>query len=209
MMDILLPASVETLQMVVASTILAALGGIPLGVLLARAPRYIHRPLSVVVNVGRSLPFIILLVLLVPVTRTLVGTTIGSVAAIVPLSIGAIPFFARLVESALHEVDPGLIEAGRALGMRGYALVTKVMLPEALPGLVRGLTVTVVAIVGYSAMAGVVGGGGLGDLAIRYGYQRFESDVLFATVILLIVGVQAVQVGGDVLAKRLDRRNKS
>ncbi|WP_040477329.1 methionine ABC transporter permease [Longispora albida] len=204
--DLLLPATQETLYMVALSTLVTVAGGVPLGVLLTRAPKSVYRPLSAAVNVGRSLPFVILLVLVMPLTRAIAGTTIGPEAAVVPLSIGAIPFFARLVEAALHEVDPGLIEAGRSLGLRGWGLVTKVLLPEAVPGLIRALTVTIVAIVGYSAMAGVVGGGGLGDLAIRYGHQRFETDVLLATVALLVVGVQLVQSGGDLLAKRLDRR---
>ncbi|MGY0230987.1 methionine ABC transporter permease [Longispora urticae] len=209
MIDLLGPATVETLEMVAATSALAVLGGIPLGVFLTLAPKAIARPLGAVVNAGRSLPFIILLILVMPLTRAVVGTTIGPEAAIVPLALGAIPFYARLVESSLHEVDPGLLEAGRSLGMRTWHLVTKVLLPEALPSLIRGFTVTVVAVIGYSAMAGVVGGGGLGDLALRYGYQRFETDILLATVALLIVLVQAIQSGGDLLARRLDRRGPS
>ncbi|XNL31438.1 methionine ABC transporter permease [Longispora sp. K20-0274] len=192
--------------MVSVASVVAVLGGIPLGVLLARAPKPVYRPVSLVGNAARSLPFIVLLLLLTPFTRTVTGTGIGPEAAIVPLSIGAIPFFARLVENSLREVDPGLIEAGRSLGMRSWTLVTKVLLPEALPSLVRGITVTIVALIGYSAMAGVVGGGGLGTLAIVWGHERFRTDVLLATAAVLIVLVQGIQSGGDHLAKRLDRR---
>ncbi|GIG57185.1 methionine ABC transporter permease [Longispora fulva] len=206
MIELLWPATLETLYMVSVASVVAVLGGIPLGVLLARAPKPVYTPVSLVGNATRSLPFIILLLLLDPVTRAVTGKGIGAEAAMVPLSIGAIPFFARLVENSIREIDPGLVEAGRSLGMRSWTLVTKVLLPEALPSLVRGVTVTVVAIVGYSAMAGVVGGGGLGDLAIRWGHERFRTDVLLATAAVLIVLVQGIQSGGDLLAKRLDRR---
>jgi D-methionine transport system permease protein len=162
--------------------------------------------LGTVVNVGRSLPFIILLIAITPFTRDVVGTTIGVDAAIVPLAVGAAPFFARLVESAVREVDRGLVEAAQAMGASHLATVRKVLLPESLPALVSGLTTTVVALVGYSAMAGAIGGGGLGDLAIRYGYQRFENGLMIATVVLLIVLVQIVQWLGDFAAKRLAHR---
>jgi D-methionine transport system permease protein len=206
-------ATVDTLYMVGISTLVTILGGLPLGVLLVLADRggllaapKLQRVLGAVVNVGRSLPFIVLLVAVIPFTRFVVGTTIGSTAAIVPLSLGAIPFFARIVETALRDVDRGLVEAALAMGARTRDVVGTVYLREALPSLVSGLTITVVALIGYSAMAGVVGGGGLGDLAIRYGYQRFETDVMVATVVLLIVMVQLVQMAGDTIARRLDHR---
>jgi D-methionine transport system permease protein len=209
----LLDATADTLYMVGIATLVTVIGGLPLGVLLVltdnggllAAPK-VQRVLGAVVNVGRSLPFIVLLVAVIPFTRFVVGTTIGSTAAIVPLSLGAIPFFARIVESALRDVDRGLVEAALAMGARTRDVVGTVYLREALPSLVSGLTITVVALIGYSAMAGVVGGGGLGDLAIRYGYQRFETDVMVATVVLLIVMVQFVQMAGDTIARRLDHR---
>jgi D-methionine transport system permease protein len=215
--DVLAPlvqeATWETLYMVGIAAVITALLGIPLGVLLvatakggiAAAPT-VNRALGAVVNVGRSLPFIILMIALIPLTKQIVGTSIGSSAAIVPLTIGAIPFYARLVETSLREVAGGKVEAALAMGSTRWNVVSKVLVPEALPGLVAGLTVTVVALVGYSAMAGAVGGGGLGDLAIRYGYQRFQTDVMVVTVVVLVLIVQAVQLLGDVLARRLAHR---
>lgn len=203
-------ATWETLYMVGVSTLLTVLIGVPLGVLLtitapgALSPRpAVHRALGLVVNLGRSLPFIILLVLVAPVTRGIVGTTIGSTATIVPLTIGAVPFLARLVETSLREVSPGKVEATLAMGARRRDVVRTVLLPEALPSLVAGVTVTVVALISYSAMAGAVGGGGLGDFAIRYGYQQFRTDITVATVVLLLVVVQALQWAGDRWARRL------
>ncbi|GIF36771.1 methionine ABC transporter permease [Actinoplanes xinjiangensis] len=200
----------ETAWMVGVSALLTAVGGLLLGVLLVLTDKGRLRPVNVVlgaiVNVGRSLPFIILLVAVIPFTRAIVGTTIGTDAAIVPLTIGAIPFFARIVESALREVPPDVVAAATAMGATRRQIVGKVLLREALPGLVAGLTITVIALVGYSAMAGVVGGGGLGDLAIRYGYQRFETEVMIATVIALVVFVQLVQMVGDLLVRRLSHR---
>ncbi len=203
-------ATGETLYMVGVSTLLTVLIGVPLGVLLtitapgALSPRpAVHRVLGLVVNLGRSLPFIILLVLVAPVTRGIVGTTIGSTATIVPLTIGAVPFLARLVETSLREVSPGKVEATLAMGARRRDVVRTVLLPEALPSLVAGVTVTVVALISYSAMAGAVGGGGLGDFAIRFGYQQFRTDITVATVVLLLVVVQALQWAGDRWARRL------
>ncbi|WP_433790461.1 methionine ABC transporter permease [Actinoplanes sp. CA-252034] len=200
----------ETAWMVGVSALLTAVGGLLVGVLLVLTDKGRLRPLNVVlgaiVNVGRSLPFIILLVAVIPFTRAVVGTTIGTDAAIVPLTIGAIPFFARIVESALREVPPDVVAAATAMGATRRQIVGKVLLREALPGLVAGLTITVIALVGYSAMAGVVGGGGLGDLAIRYGYQRFETEVMIATVIALVLFVQLVQMVGDLLVRRLSHR---
>ena len=203
----------DTIYMVVWSTIVSVLVGLPLGVLLVATDRggltpapAVRAVLSAVVNVGRSLPFIVLMVAVLSLTRFLVGTTLGPTAAIVPLSIGAIPFFARLVETSLREVDRGVVEAAHAMGTRRFTIVGKVMLPEALPGLIAGLVMTVVALISYSAMAGAIGGGGLGDLAIREGYQRFNDHYLWATVILLIVIVQVAQSIGDLLVRRLSRR---
>ncbi|WP_035856588.1 methionine ABC transporter permease [Cryptosporangium arvum] len=203
----------ETAYMVGVSTVLTAVGGLLVGVLLVLTDRGglltappVNAVLGLVVNVGRSLPFIILLVAVIPFTRAIVGTTIGTSAAIVPLTIGAIPFFARIVESAIRDVPPDVVAAAVAMGATRRQIVGKVLLREARPGLVAGLTITVVALVGYSAMAGVVGGGGLGDLAIRYGYQRFETEVMVATVVVLVVFVQLIQMLGDLIVRRLSHR---
>ena len=213
MQPLLWQASLETFQMVGWSALFTVLIGLPIGLLLVLTDRgallantAANKALGTVVNVGRSLPFIILLIAITPFTRGIVGTTIGVDAAIVPLAVGAVPFFARLVETAVREVDRGLIEASQAMGASHLTTVRKVLLPESLPALVAGLTTTVIALVGYSAMAGAIGGGGLGDLAIRYGYQRFENGLMIATVVLLIVLVQIVQLLGDFTAKRLAHR---
>ncbi len=202
-------ATKETLLMVGVATAITVPLGTLLGVLLLISDRgqvlesrTLHRVLGAVVNVGRSIPFIILLVLVIPVTRAVVGTTIGTPAAIVPLTIATVPFFARVVETALREVPAGLVEAATSAGATSRQVVAKVLLPEALPGLVSGLTITVIGIVGYSAMAGAVGGGGLGDVAIRYGYQRFETDTTIFTVVVLVALVQLVQLLGDAVARR-------
>lgn len=199
--------------MVGVALVLSALFGVPLGILLViTGPRHIkpmpllHRVLSVLINVGRSLPFIILLVAIIPFTRWLVGTSIGTTGAIVPLTVSAIPFMARVVESALLEIDWGVIEAAQAMGATTGQIITKVMIPEAVPGLVLGLTMVAVSLISYSAMAGAVGGGGLGDLAIRYGYQRFRGDIMFITVLILVVMVQGLQSLGGWLAARLNHR---
>ncbi|NUR83763.1 MAG: ABC transporter permease [Nonomuraea sp.] len=199
--------------MVAWSTLLTALFGLPLGVALVVFDRggllplpALKAVLGVVVNVGRSLPFIILMLALIPFTRFVVGTTLGVAAVVVPLTVGAVPFFARLVETALREVGRDVVQAAQAMGAGRTAIVVKVLLPEALSGLVAGLTVTVIALIGYTAMAGVVGGGGLGDLAVRYGYQRFDTLVMVVTVVLLIVIVQLIQSLGDVVARRLSHK---
>ncbi len=206
----LVEATGETLYMVGVSALLTVLLGVPLGILLtvtapgALAPRpVLNRFLGLVVNLGRSLPFIILLFLVAPVTRGIVGTTIGSTAAIVPLTIGAIPFLARLVETSLREVAAGKVEAAMSMGARRRDVVRTVLLPEARPSLIAGTTVTVVALISYSAMAGAVGGGGLGDFAIRFGYQQFRTDITLLTVVLLLLVVQALQWAGDHWARRL------
>lgn len=209
----LLEALIETLQMVAVSGLTASLLGIPLGVILVITARghILPRPtfnavLGTLINAVRSTPFIILMVAIIPFTRLIVGTSIGTWAAIVPLTIAAIPFIARLVEVALREVDRGLIEASQAMGATPLQIIRKVLIPEALPGIVAGLTITLVSLTGFSAMAGAIGGGGLGDLGIRYGYQRFQGEVMAAVVVILILLVQAIQSGGDHLARRLNKR---
>ncbi|MDP9793964.1 D-methionine transport system permease protein [Catenuloplanes nepalensis] len=203
----------ETAYMVGISTAITALGGLLIGVLLVLTERGgllsappVNLVLGLIVNVGRSLPFIILLVAVIPFTRLVVGTTIGTDAAIVPLTIGAIPFFARIVETAIREVPRDVVNAAIAAGASRWQIVYKVLLREARPGLAAGLTITIIALVGYSAMAGTVGGGGLGDLAIRYGYQRFETEMMIATVVVLVLFVQAVQSLGDLVVRRLSHR---
>ena len=214
MLELLVTALLETTVMVVVSTALSSLFGLPLGVVLLVTGRghvlerpALNRALGAVVNAGRSTPFIILMVAIIPLTRLLVGTSIGTAAAIVPLTIAAVPFVARLAEAALREVDPGLVEAAQAMGASPWQIVRKVLIPEAMPGLVAGLTITVVSLISYSAMAGAVGGGGLGDLGIRYGYQRFQPEVMLVVVAVLIVLVQGVQSLGDRLARRVNKRN--
>jgi D-methionine transport system permease protein len=206
-------ATGETLYMTGVSTLFTLLIGLPLGVLLVVTDRgglapspVLNIGLGALINIGRSLPFIILLVAIVPLTRLIVGTTIGATAAIVPLTVAAIPFFARVCETALREVDHGLVEAAQAMGCADNTIITKVLIPEALPSLVLGLTITIISLLGYSAMAGAIGGGGLGDLAIRYGYQRFETSVMIATVVLLVVLVQLMQLIGNGIARGLSRR---
>jgi D-methionine transport system permease protein len=211
--NLLINALWETIYMVGVSLLIAALFGLPLGILLViTAPNHIrphqalHTALSIIVNIGRSLPFIILLVAIVPFTRLMVGTSIGTLGAIVPLTVSAIPFLARLVETTLLEVDGGVIEAAQAIGATTWQIISKVLIPEAKSGIVLGITNSAVSLVSYSAMAGAVGGGGLGDLAIRYGYQRFQPEVMLATVIILVVLVQSVQSLGDGIARRLNHR---
>ena len=209
----LVQASLTTLYMVGVSTFLTVLLGLPLGVLLVVSDAHgldpkpvLNKVLGMVVNLTRSLPFIILLVVLIPLTRWIVGTSIGPTAAIVPLTLAAVPFFARVTESALREVPSGLVEAAQAMGSSEWQIVSRVYIPEALPGLALGIALTLISLVGYSAMAGAVGGGGLGDLAIRYGYQRFETEVMIVTVVLLVVFVQSVQTAGDRIAKKVSKR---
>ena len=216
MIGLLLDALGETLFMVGVAAGLAGIIGVPLGIILVVTGRGhilahppLNRVLGALVNATRSTPFIILLIAIIPFTRLIVGTSIGTVAAIVPLMVAAAPFVARLAEAALREVDPGLIEAAQAMGASPLQIVFKALLPEAWPGIVAGLTITVVSLIGYSAMAGVVGGGGLGDLGIRYGYQRFQPEVMIAVVLVLIVLVKSVQSLGDSLARRLNKRLKN
>ncbi|MFQ3282733.1 methionine ABC transporter permease [Reinekea sp.] len=210
---LLIESSWETVAMVLASGFFSVLFGLPVAVLLRETARgglfphaLTHKILSTVVNVGRSIPFIILLVAIIPFTRWLVGTSIGTVATIVPLAVAAIPFVARLFEGALMEVPSGLTEAAKAMGANSAQIVWKVQLPEALPGIINAITITLVTLVSYSAMAGVVGGGGLGDVGIRYGYQRFDAGVMLITIALLVAFVQFIQTIGDALVHRVNHR---
>jgi D-methionine transport system permease protein len=203
----------ETIIMVAISGAVGAALGLPLGILLyltqaggVLANPLLNRVLGTTVNAVRSTPFIILLVAIIPFTRLLTGSSIGTMAAVVPLTIAAAPFFARLIETALHEVDHGLVEAAQSMGASTRQIVLKVLLPEAWPGIVAALTITLVSLTGYSAMAGAIGGGGLGDLGIRYGYQRFLPEVMLAVVLVLIVFVQAVQSLGDWAVRRLSHK---
>ncbi|BBF93462.1 methionine ABC transporter permease [Blastochloris tepida] len=213
--DQIVASLIDTLYMVGVAGALGTALGLPLGVFLATsrggeifAAPVANTVLGAVVNATRSTPFIILVVAIIPFTRLVAGTSIGTSAAIVPLTIAATPFIARIVEGAVREVDPGLIEAARAMGATPLQVVRKVLVPEAMPAIVLGLTLSLVSLIGHSAMVGAVGGGGLGDLGIRYGYQRFMPEVMLAVVVILIALVQFVQSFGDTLARRLDRRTR-
>lgn len=203
-------STLQTLEMVLFSTLFSMVIGFPLGVLLYSTnsmgitPRPIlNQVLSRIVNVLRSFPFIILMILLFPLSRLILGTSIGTTATIIPLSIAAAPFVARLVETALLEVDPGMIQAARAMGSTNSQIIYKVLIPESMPSHVSGITLTIINLIGYSAMAGTIGGGGLGDLAIRYGYQRFRPDVMAASVVVIIVMVEVIQFIGTRIANRM------
>lgn len=213
LVELLIDALGQTLIMVFASGLIGFAIGIPVGVALhltkangLLANPAVNKVLGAVVNIGRSIPFIILLVAIIPFTRFVVGSSIGTAAAIVPLTVGAIPFIARLVEGALLEIPSGLVEAAQAMGATPRQIITKVLLPEALPGIINAITITLVTLVSYSAMAGTVGGGGLGDVGIRYGYQRFDGTVMMITVVMLVILVQLIQSIGDHLVKRCDHR---
>lgn len=203
----------ETLYMVAVSMICASILGIPLGILLVVTEKgeilacpAINKPLAFIINMIRSIPFIILMVAIIPFTRFLVHTSIGTTAAIVPLTIAAIPYIARMVETSIREIPSGLIEAAESIGATPMQIIRKVLLPEALPSILESLTVVIVSLVGASAMAGTIGGGGLGDLAIRYGYQRFQADVMIATIIVLVIVVQLIQFIGNYLSRKADKR---
>ncbi|ANW21057.1 methionine ABC transporter permease [Streptomyces clavuligerus] len=205
----------DTLYMVGWSTAIAVVAGLPLGILLVLTDRggllgnvVVNKVLGEIVNVTRSMPFIILMVALFPFTKAIAGTTIGREGAIVPLAIGAIPFFARLVETSVREVDHGLVEAVQSMGGSTWTVVRKVLVPESLPSLIAGATTTVIALIGYSAMAGAVGAGGLGDIAIRYGYMRFETELMWITVAILAVVISLIQLAGDLTARRLYGRGR-
>lgn len=210
---IILDATRDTLTMVALAGGLGVVFGLPLGVFLATsksgellAAPAAHAVLGVLVNITRSTPFIILVVAIVPFTRLITGTSIGTQAAIVPLTIAATPFIARIVEAAIREVDQGLVEAARAFGATPLTIIRKVLIPEAAPAIILGLTLALVSLIGFSAMVGAVGGGGLGDLGIRYGYQRFMPDVMAIVVAILVVLVQATQMVGDLIARRVNKR---
>jgi hypothetical protein len=211
--NLLLQGFLETVQMTVISTVVAVLLGVPLGVILVITSRghimqndAVNKVLGAVVNATRSIPFIILMVAIIPFTRLVAGTSIGTTAACVPLTLAAIPFLARLVETAIKEVNGGVIEAAQSMGATPVQIIWKVLLPEALPTLIDNITVLIVNLISYSAMAGAIGGGGLGDIAIRYGYQRFQGDVMLATIIILIVLVQVIQSAGDYLSRKVNKK---
>ncbi len=207
-------ATWETLYMVLISTALSYLLGLPLGIILVTTEaghvlenRWVNQVLGTIVNATRSIPFIIFLILVIPLTRFVVGTYIGTIASMVPLTLAAIPFVARLVETSLKEIQWGLIEAAVSMGANAWQVISKVLIPEATPSIILGVAITAINLVGYSAMAGIVGGGGLGTLAYYYGYQRYEDLIMWVTVIVLIVFVQCIQIMGDkIAAKSIDKR---
>ena len=211
--DMILKGIQETVYMTLLSTLMGYIIGLPMGVLLAVSDKdglkpnwVLYRILDVIANIVRSIPFLILLILLIPFTRLVVGKSYGSTATVVPLVIASGPFIARMVESSLKEVDEGVIEAARSMGAGNFRIIMKVLLVEARTSLINGATIAVGTILGYSAMAGTIGGGGLGDIAIRYGYHRYQADIMIVTVVLLIILVQIFQMIGTTLANRLDKR---
>lgn len=213
MLELLIPSLLETLYMVFFSTIFSLIIGFPLGILLIITEKggiwekpLLNQILSGIINILRSFPFIILMILVFPLSRIIIGSTIGTTATIVPLSIAAAPFVARVIESALKEVDRGVIEASLSMGATVSQIVFKVLIPEAMPSLVMGITLTIINLIGYSAMAGAIGGGGLGDLAIRYGLYRFETNIMVASVIIIIILVQGIQFLGNKIAISIDKK---
>lgn len=211
--DIILKGFADTSYMVLISVVVAHLIGLPLGVILVVTSKVhikenapINKILGTIVNITRSIPFIILLFAMVPITRAIVGTSIGTTAATIPLIVASIPFVGRMVETSLKEIPWGIIEAALAMGASPWQIITKVLLPEAMPSLVLGATITTITLIGYSAMAGVVGGGGLGDIAIRYGYYRYDTEVMLITVLILVAMVQVIQSLGDFIANKIDKR---
>lgn len=213
--DLIIAGVGETLYMVILSTVLGYVFGLPLGVSLAVTDKTgikpnskIYRVLDFIVNIGRSIPFLILLILLIPFTKMLVGKSYGTSATIVPLTISAIPFIGRMVESSIKEVDHGVIEAAQSMGASTLTIIKKVLIGESRISLINGATIAIGTIIGYSAMAGAVGGGGLGDIAIRYGYYRYQTGVMLITVVIIVVMVQLFQLLGNTLARKLDRRNR-
>lgn len=213
LIELLLTGTMDTLLMVGVSALLAFLIGLPMAVVLVNTSEHgiypskpINQALGWVVNITRSVPFLILMVALIPLTRLIVGTSYGVWAAVVPLTLAATPFFARIAEVSLREVDQGLIEAAQAIGCNRKQIIWHVLLPEALPGIVAGFTVTLVTMINSSAIAGAIGAGGLGDIAYRYGYQRFDMQIMLAVIVVLVVLVMLVQATGDALAQQLDKR---
>lgn len=210
--DVLIPALGQTLYMVLAATILAVIIGFMPAIILVitdekglKPNKTVYKILDFIINILRSFPFIILMISIFPFTKLIVGKTIGTTAAIVPLTIAAAPFAARIIESAMKEVDPGVIEAARSFGASNWQIIFKVILKEAIPSIILGVTLTIISVVGYSAMAGAIGGGGLGDVAIKYGYYRFQTDVMVYTVVILIILVQVFQSIGNFMYKRLSK----
>ena len=210
---LMLVSACETLYMTLSATLIAAIFGTLLGLILYATRRgrflanpYVYYPLGIIVNIGRSIPYIILALWIVPFTRFIVGVSIGNTAAIVPLTLSAVPFIARMVENMLNEVPGGLIEAAQAMGARPAQIMRKVLLPEALPGIINAFTITLIALIGYSAIAGALGAGGLGKVAYAYGYQRYRPDIMLYTVCIIVVLVQNIQWLGDALARRFDHR---
>ena len=210
---LLITGTLDTLQMTVISTIMAMIIGIPLGVVFVVTSKghilenaALNKILGAIVNATRSIPFIILMVAIIPFTRMVVGTSIGTTAACVPLTLAAIPFLARLVETSIKDIQFGVIEAAQSMGASPFQIIRKVLLPEALPTIIDNVTVLIVNLIGYSAMAGAIGGGGLGDIAIRYGYQPFQGDIMLATIIILIIMVQVIQMIGDGLSKAMNKK---
>lgn len=213
--DLLLQGILDTLYMTFTSTLFAYIIGLPLGVIMIiTAPKGIspnkavNSVLGTIINIGRSIPFVILMVALIPFTRLIVGKAIGSTAAIVPLTIAAAPFVARMVESSLAELSPGVIEAAQTMGASNWQIAYKVLLPESVPSLIRGFSITTITLVGYSAMAGAFGAGGLGDIAIRYGFHRYQTDVMLVTIVLIVIMVQLIQMLFNFAAAKIDKRNK-
>lgn len=213
MWELMLSGISDTFYMVSLAVVFAYLLGVPLGIILVITSKehikenlLLNKILGTIINIGRSLPFIILLVAMIPITRYIVGKSIGTTAATVPLIVGAIPFVARMVESSLKEIPWGVIEASLAMGASPWQIIRKVLLPEAMPSLVLGATITTITLIGYSAMAGFVGGGGLGDIAVRYGYYRYKTDVMLLTIVILVILVQIIQSFGDYIAAKIDKR---
>lgn len=203
-------STLQTLIMVILSTIFALIIGFPLGVLLNTTNKFgitpkpiLNSVLSRIIDIFRSFPFVILMIVLLPLTRAILGTAIGTGAAIIPLSVAAAPFVARITETALNEVDNGVVQAARAMGSTNWQIIYKVLIPEALPSVISGITLTIINLIGYSAMAGTLGGGGLGDLAIRYGYQRFRTDIMFFAVIVIIIMVALIQFAGTKISNKM------
>jgi len=213
LVKLLLIGTQETLYMVVLSSIIALLIGVPIGVLLVVSDKggifpmiKVNKIAGIIINIIRSMPEMILIIILLPLAKLIVGTTLGTNAAIVSISIGSAPFLARIIENSLKEVEYGKIEAAESMGATPFEIIKKVLLPEALPSIVRGITIAVIGIIGFTAIAGAIGAGGLGSLAIRFGYQRFRTDVLIGTVVILVVIVQAIQLIGDFIAKSINRK---
>lgn len=213
MIQLLPTALFETFYMVFVATIISIMIGAPIGIILIISEKngireniLLNQILSAIVNIGRSFPFSILMVAIIPLTRLITGTSLGTTASIVPLSVAAIPFVARVIESSLREVDKGIIEASQAMGATSWQIIHKVLIPEALPGIVLGITLTIINLIGYSAMAGLIGGGGLGKIADQYGYKRYNTPIMIATIILLIILVQIIQWIGNRIAQQLDKK---